>query len=171
MVLSNHHYVENSMSFSSSYNRTAVCLTGVNGLVLDSAATLAGSLMIIASSSRIDLPVNCLNNVGTCSGWGATTLAVVAERDLHFSWTCLAALFQVVLLWEYSTCCSANGSMICFASSAVSPAFSLSQHASLDCSMPCLSGGDFLGALRCIHPFMCEGNTDDEATTKRYPRR
>ena len=124
MVLSNHHYVENSMSSLSSYSRTAVCLTGVSGLVLDSAAVLAGSLTIIALSSGIDLSVNCLSSVGTCSGWGATTFAVVAERNLCFSWARLDALFQVVLLPEFSACRSVNGSMTCFASSAVSPVMS-----------------------------------------------
>ena len=72
------------MSSSSLYGRTAIHVTGVSGLVFDSAAVLAGSLMTIALSSGIDLSVNHLSNVGTCSGWGATTLAVVAECDLHF---------------------------------------------------------------------------------------
>ena len=124
MVLLNCHYVENSMSSLSSYGRTAVFLTGVDGLVCDSAATLAGSSTIIASSSGNDLSVNHLSKVGTCTGWGATTLAVVAKHNLCFSWACLAASFQVVPLQEYSAHHSANGSMICFASSAVSSAFS-----------------------------------------------
>ena len=73
------------MLSSSSYGRTAVCVTSVSGLVFDSAATLAGSSMIIASSVGIDLSVNQSSNVGTCSGWGATTLAVVVGRALRFS--------------------------------------------------------------------------------------
>ena len=73
------------MSSSSSYGRTAVCVTGVSGLVLDPVVTLAGLSTIMASSVGIDMSVNRLSNVGTCSGWGATTLAVVVERALHFS--------------------------------------------------------------------------------------
>ena len=73
------------MSSSSLYGRTAVHVTGVSGLVLDPAATLSGSLTIMASSVGIDLSVNQLSNVGTCSGWGATTLAVVVECALCFS--------------------------------------------------------------------------------------
>ena len=141
------------MSSSLSYSSIVVLLTGVDGWVFGSAVTLAGSLTIILSSGWVDLSVNQLSKVNTCSGWGAATFAVVTECDLCFSWACLATSFQVISLHAYSTCRSANGSTTCLASSKVSQAFSLSQHASLDYSMPCLSGGHFLSAHRCIHPF------------------
>ena len=142
------------MSSSLSYGRTAILLTSVNSQVFGSTVTLAGSSTIIASSGWIDLSINQLTKVGTCSRCGATTFVVVVEHDLHFWWAHLAASFQMVPLWMYSTCHSANSSTTCFASSEVSLAFSLSQHASLDCSMPCSSSGQFLGAQRCIHPPM-----------------
>ena len=61
------------------YGRTVILLTGVNGWVLGSATTLTGSLMIISLSDWVDLSINRSSKVGTCSGWGATTFAVVAE--------------------------------------------------------------------------------------------
>ena len=73
------------MSSSSLYSRTAIHVTGVSGLVFDSVVTLAGSSTIIALSVGIDLSVNRLRNVGTCSGWGATTLAIVVGCALHVS--------------------------------------------------------------------------------------
>ena len=141
------------MSSLSLYGRIAILLASVNGWGFGSAVTLAGSLMTISSSGWVELSITQLSKVRTCSGWGVTTFAVVAECDLHFSWACLAALFQVVPLQVYSASHSANGSMTCFASSEVSPAVSLSQHANSDCSMPCVSGGHFLSEQRCIHPF------------------
>ena len=133
------------MSPSSSYGRTAVLLTEVIGQELDSVVLLAGSSITIASLGWSDLSVTGLSDVGSCSGCGATTFGVV-KHDLNFWWTHLATSFQVVLLQVYSACCSMNGSTTCFASSDVSPVFSLSQCASLDCSMSSLSGGHFLGA-------------------------
>ena len=110
----------------SSYGRTAVLLTSVNGLVLGPAIALAGLLTIIASLARIDLSVNCLSSFETCLGCEATVFADVVERDLCFSWALLEALFQVVPLRVFSACHSANDSMTCFTSSTVSPACSAS---------------------------------------------
>ena len=138
-----HHYVKNSISSLSSYSRTAVLLTSVSGCGFSSVATLAGLSTIMPSSGWVDFSVNQLSKVSTCLGWGVTTLAVMVECDLRLLWAHLAASFQVVLLWVYSTCGSANGSMTCLASSAVSLAFSPSQCARLDCLMPCSSGGHF----------------------------
>ena len=142
------------MSSSLSYDRTAILLTSVNAQVFGSVATLTGSLTIIALSGWVDLSINWSRKVGIFSGWGDTTFAVVAECNLHFWWAHLAALFQVVLLQVYSICHSVNGSMTCFASSDVSPAFSLSHWANLNSSMPCSSGGHLLGTERCMHPFL-----------------
>ena len=141
------------MSSLLAYSSIAIVLTGVNGHVFGSAVTLTGSLMIILSSGWVDLSINWSSKVGTCSGWGATTFAVVTECALCFSWARLAALFQVVPLWVHSACHSVNSSTTCLASSEVSPAFSSSQDASLDCLMLCLSSGHFLSAQRHIHPF------------------
>ena len=111
------HYIENLISSSSSYSITVVLLTSVTGHGFGSAVTLTGLLTIMALSGWVDFSVNRSSKVGACLGWGATTLVVVVEYDL---WACLAALFQVVPLWVYSACHSANGSTTCLASSAVS---------------------------------------------------
>ena len=86
------------MSSSSAYNSIAIVLTGVNGQVFGSAVILAGSLTIILSSGWVDLSVNQSRYVDICSGWGATTFAVVTECTLHFSWARLAALCHDLII-------------------------------------------------------------------------
>ena len=109
--------------------------------------SLAGSLMIIASSGWSDLSVTCSSKLGTCSGWGATTFGMAVMHDLHFWWACLAALFQVVPVQVYSACHSANDLMTSLASLVVRPALSLSYCARSESLVPCSSGGHFLCAL------------------------
>ena len=48
--------------------------------------TLAGSLMIILSSGWVELSINQLSKVGTCSWWGATTFAVVSGELFGSIW-------------------------------------------------------------------------------------
>ena len=68
----------------SSYSRTAILLTGVNGLVLGPAIALTGSSTIIASSAGIDLSINHSSSLGPCSGCGATVFTIVIQHDLQF---------------------------------------------------------------------------------------
>ena len=86
-----HHYIENSILSSLSYSRTAILLTGVTSHGFGSAVTLAGLLTIMALSGWVNFSVNWLSKVGTHSGWGPTTLAVVVECNLRDLQACLAA--------------------------------------------------------------------------------